>query len=123
MCTAENGHLPVAESLLTTISNAERERMRNSYAVNFAIKRMVGGTKDIRQCVTRELAPAFIEDRMQQAIHLLSMACARGLTARDVALMYNHRDFADYIDLNNQESCKKIRKLIETNVRHALSNK
>jgi ankyrin repeat protein len=117
-------HFEVVEALLTSISNADAPAMRDSY---FALHRSMGrhgmkASKDVRKLVADRFIDALVQERIEKVVRpMIAIQDSNGRTARDRAVTENHSAIADLLNLDNPESREKIRKMIKTNIWHAVS--
>jgi len=119
---AEFGYSRIVKLLLTAISDTDAAAMRASYfALHCSMGRHgVKASKDVRGLVAHHFINALVQERMKRVPLMMALQDAHGDTAQNLALKYVNAEIANLLDLNNPESQKTIRTLIEANVREAL---
>jgi hypothetical protein len=112
------GNAPLLNLLLTHIPLADQERIRNSFAVNYAMKANKQ-SRDIRQLISTTQFDMLVQEQMQRIAQLLAHKDKDGKTVRDWAAQW-HPEIAKLLDLNNPASYELIRKQVANNVRRVI---
>jgi ankyrin repeat protein len=124
---AQNGHLGVVEALLAHVSEADGRPMRVAYfalASSMKKKHALDTSPDTRRLVLRSFIDALVQNRMDElVVPMIVLQDCNERSARDIAQVNGHLAIADLLDLNNPQSQKKIRTLIEANIRRAIKTK
>jgi len=121
---ADIGNRAAIEGLFSVLSQNDEKRIKDSYAVIYALKQRskkeMWASKDIRQLIAQELIRTIIDERMLRAEQMLSLVDRENNTAHAIAVRENHPAIAKLLDPNNQKSRKKIRTMIMAYIRRIL---